>query len=316
MDLDSTFDELDAAELSSSGRSTPDKDKKQSYNYGHESEPNLEPGLTSKPPIPPTGSYVQSETFVREPRNSVTFDDAIELKFQRWFPNSAVPITTSSAADISLNGMSYEYSERVIDNDKGTITYTRSSSSMSIRGSQDQLDEDHLYSNLNAAIGNGDKLKTTVSVDLLEILQNDDNRRLPSAKLKKKKKVMSVVNKVKKDPSKSVIKSKPIVTVGSESVSLDEKINTSEKQHSRKEENSPVDFSKEDVISWMSSHQRPPTPEINESFVCYTILIIIDDIKRFNFYKITIKYTYYYIYMFLRTHFIMKITRCQHMMKS
>lgn len=273
VDLDSTFDELDAAELSSSDRSTPDKDKNQSdNNYRPECQPDLEPGLTSKPPIPPTGNNVQPETYVREPRNSVTFDDAIELKFQRWFPNSA-PIATSSAADISLNGMSYEYSERVIDNDKGTITYTRSSSSMSIRGSQDQLDEEHLYSNLNAAIGNGDKLKTSVSVDLLEILQNDNNRRLPSVKLKKKKKIVSLANKVKKDTSKSVIKSKPIVTVGNESVLLNEKTKTSERQL-KKADNSPVDFVKEDVVSWMSSHQRPPTPEINDSFVRYTIFII------------------------------------------
>lgn len=272
MDLDSTFDELDAAELSSGDNSSPVQHNRQANNYGTESQPTLEPGLISKPPIPPS----QTETFNRECRNSVTFDDAIELKFQRWFPNSAPVVVAPSATDVSLNGMSYEYSERVIDNDKGTITYTRSSSSMSIRGSQDQLDEEHLYSNLSAAIGSKDKLKGSVSVDLLEILQNDDNRRVPSAKLKKKKKTMvPVTNKVKKDTPKLVLKSKPtaktVAMVENEAtgpVTRNEKV--SERQL-KKDGDSPVDYAKEDVVSWMSSHQRPPTPELNATFVSLTL---------------------------------------------
>lgn len=264
-DLESVLDELDASELSSSGRSTPIQDDQQNANDG---QPALEPGLTSKPPIHPTGN-VQPEIFGRESKTSVTFDDAVELKFQRWFPNSA-PIVTPSVADVSLNGMSYEYSERVIDNDKGTITYTRSSSSMSIRGSQDQLDEEHLYSNLSAAIGSSDKLKTSVSVDLLEILKNDDNRRAPSAKLKKKKKTVPMMQvKVKKDSPKTVLKSKPVM-VRNESHEVTRNDPNSGKQIKRdnpKKEDDSVDYVKEDVVSWMSSHQRPPTPELNDELV-------------------------------------------------
>lgn len=221
---------------------------------------------------------MQQESFGRESKPSVTFDDAIELKFQRWFPNSA-PVASPTATDVSLNGMSYEYSERVIDNDKRTITYTRSSSSMSIRGSQDQLDEDHLYSNLNAAIGGGDKLKASVSVDLLEILQNDDNRRVSSVKLKKKKKTIPLAHKVKKDIPKTVVKSKPAVVVKSEPVVVNtepfevrtrnekhlEKV--IKKDHPNKTDDSSVDYVKDDVVSWMSSHQSPSTPESNGNIV-------------------------------------------------
>ncbi|VVC30067.1 Hypothetical protein CINCED_3A008063 [Cinara cedri] len=269
--LESTFDELDAAELSSGGRSTPVQDIQQNEN---DKQPTLEPGLKSKPPIPPAGN-VQQETFDRQSKTSVTFDDAIELKFQRWFPNSA-PIAVPTDTDVSLNGMSYEYSERVIDNDKGTITYTRSSSSMSIRGSQDQLDEEHLYSNLSAAIGGGDKLKTSVSVDLLEILQNDDNRRVSSVKLKKKKKTTPVAHKVKKDVPKTVFKSKPGIVKSDPVVMKREPIEAArneqylekviKKDHPNKTDDSSVDYIKDDVVSWMSCHQRPSTPELNGNF--------------------------------------------------
>lgn len=264
---------------------------------------------------------MQPETFGQESKNSVTFDDAIELKFQRWFPNSA-PIVSPSVTDVSLNGMSYEYSERIVDNDKGTITYTRSSSSMSIRGSQDQLDEEHLYSNLSAAIGSGDKLKASVSVDLLEILKNDDNRRAPSAKLKKKKKTVPVTQvKVKKDAPKSVMKSKPVM-VRSESHEVARNDPNSEKQIKRdqpkKEDDSSVDYVKEDVVSWMSSHQRPSTPEFNDELVSvienhYHIIYYIMLVFYFNllFHQILCKY----YYVCLRTLFLKKITRRQHMMK-
>lgn len=296
MDLDSTFDELDADELSSSGRSTPVQDERKQCDDGRDDDhrhPALEPGLTSKPPIPPTGppagQHVQQDvtSFHVEPKNSVTFDDAIELKFQRWFPNSAP--TTAAAAALSfvdvppLNGMSYEYSERVIDNDKGTITYTRSSSSMSIRGSQDQLDEEHLYSNLSAAIGaggTGDKLKSAVSVDLSEILQNDGNRRTPpsssSAKSKKKnhKRTVPVALKAKRaEAPRLSLKPKPPVTVvrtgsNAEATARNEPSpeNGTKKDRPRKVDDSPtVDYVKEDVVSWMSSHQqRSPTPEFND----------------------------------------------------
>lgn len=269
--LESTFDELDATELSSDGHSTPIQDNQQNENDG---QPTLEPGLKSKPPIPPAGN-VQQETFVPESKTSVTFDDAIELKFQRWFPNSA-PIVTPITTDVSLNGMSYEYSERVIDNDKGTITYTRSSSSMSIRGSQDHLDEDNLYSNLSAAIGSGDKLKSSVSVDLLEIIQNDDNRRLSSVKLKKKKKTIPVIHKVKKDTSKTVLKSKPVVIKNEQIVVKNQPIGVVRNgqnldkvkgDHTKKIVDSSVDYVKDDVVSWMSIHQRPSTPKLNSNIV-------------------------------------------------
>lgn len=265
MDLESTFDELDAAELSSDGRSTPIRGNDQLLQSENDNQRELEPGLTSKPPIPPTVGNAQHETFSREHgKNSVTFDDAVELKFQRWFPNSA-PAAIPSAADLPLNGMSYEYSERVIDNDKGTITYTRSSSSMSIRGNQDQLDEDHLYSNLSAAIGSADKLKASVSVDLLEVLKNDDNRRSPSVtKSKKKKKTVPVTLKVKKDAPKS----KPVV-VRSEPNEIQPRTLGKElkKDHYKTTHGSPVDDVKEDVVSWMSSHQRLSTPELNDEIV-------------------------------------------------
>lgn len=243
----------------------------------------MEPGLTSKPPIPPVG-IVQQEPFGRELKNNVTFDDAVELKFQRWFPNSA-PIPAPSATDVSLNGMSYEYSERVIDNDRGTITYTRSSSSMSIRGSQDQLDEEHLYSNLSAAIGSGDKLKTSVSVDLLEILQNDDNRRAPPAKLKKKKKTIPVTPKVKKDIpksvefKKSVLKSKPVRSEINEIIQNEQPAEKEVKREiPKRADNSPVDHVKEDIVSWMSSHQRPSTPEVSETFVSIVTDSLIENV--------------------------------------
>lgn len=277
--MEKTFDELDVAELSSDGGSTSDQDNQQQpadTGNGCNQQPALEPGLTSKPPIHPTGN-TQQETFGRETtkNNSVTFDDAIELKFQRWFPNSVPTVTPSAGANVpALNGMSYhEYSESVIDNDKGTITYTRSSSSMSIRGSQDQLDEEHLYSNLSAAIGSSDRQKTSVSVDLLDILQNDDNRRVPSAlKLKKKKKSVPVIHKVKKDAPKTLQRSKPVVVRSkpkeiagrNEQIDLEREI---KKDHPRKTDDSPVDDVKEDVVSWMSSHQRPSTPEFNGTFV-------------------------------------------------
>lgn len=263
---------MDADESLSSGHSTPIQSNVEG---GNESQRALEPGLTSKPPIPPAGNVQEETAFDREqPKSAVTFDDAIELKFQRWFPNSA-PVVTPSATDVSLNGMSYEYSERVIDKDKGTITYTRSSSSMSIRGSQDQLDEEHLYSNLSAAF-NGEKLKASVSVDLLEILQNDDNRRVPSAKSKKKKKAVPNTLRVKKDPQKSVelkksvLKSKP-TRVDANEVTRNEQSAT-EKEVKREllmrtTSSSPVDHGKEDVVSWMSSHQRASTPEFNDTFV-------------------------------------------------
>lgn len=285
--MERTFDELDVAELSSDGGSTSDQDNQQqsadTVNDCTQQQPALEPGLTSKPPIHPTGN-AQQETFGRETttkNNSVTFDDAIELKFQRWFPNSAPTVTPSAGANApALNGMSsyHEYSESVIDNDKGTITYTRSSSSMSIRGSQDQLDEEHLYSNLSAAIGTGDRQKTSVSVDLLDILQNDDNRRVPSAlKSKKKKKSVPVVHKVKKDAPKTLQRPKHVVVRNNtcsnkpkempgrnEQIDLEKEI---KKDHPRKTDDSPVDEVKEDVVSWMSSHQRPSTPEFNDTFV-------------------------------------------------
>lgn len=150
---------------------------------------------------------------------------------------------------------------------------------MSIRGSQDQLDEEHLYSNLSAAIGGGDKLKASVSVDLLEILQNDDNRRVSSVKLKKKKKTIPFAHKVKKDIPKTVVKSKPAVTVKIEPVVVNsepfevqtrnekhlEKI--IKRDHSNKIDDSSVDYVNDDIVSWMSSHQSPSTPELNGNIV-------------------------------------------------
>lgn len=200
----------------------------------------------------------------------MTFDDAVELKFQRWFPNSAPPAATPSAADaadVSLNGVSYrEYSERVIDSDKGTVTYTRSSSSMSVRGSQDQLDEEHLYSNLSAAIGAGDKLKASVSVDLLEILRNDDNRRAPSAKSKKKRKI-AVARNVKKDAPKPAARPKPVVVRAEPNVRAPAK-ETDKDRPKAADDGSPVDHDvKEDVVSWMSSHRGSSTPELNDERV-------------------------------------------------
>lgn len=221
-DLECTFDEMDAAEqLSSSGRSTPvrdeDRDVLPEPLGGDGGRPALEPGLASKPPIPPAGHALQQPDQPpfgggREAKcGAVTFDDAVELKFQRWFPHSASPpVIPATAADGPLNGVSYEYcSERVIGHERGTVTYTRSSSSMSIRGGQeDQLDEEHLYSNLSAAIG-GQKLKASVSVDLLDALRNEDDPRRrqpsPAAKFKKRTKktvpmvAASTLHKARKD---------------------------------------------------------------------------------------------------------------------
>ncbi|XP_050420916.1 centrosomal protein of 131 kDa [Adelges cooleyi] len=276
--IEDTFDELNVAELSEDSCSTSVKDNKQQK----PNDDRLEPGLTSKPPIPPTTTTGNSpqEYYGREVKNSsVTFDDAIELKFQRWFPNS-VPVsqvTTAIEPDlVSLNGMSYEYSERVIDKDKGTITYTRSSSSMSIRGSQDQLDEEHLYSNLSAAISSDDKLKATVSVDLLEVLQNDDNRRGTTIK-KKKKKITPTAVKTIKDLARSAdVKKRDGVKCKAsdgqnDAVKVSKPVVVTEKkrEHLRADVSPVDDHSKVEVVSWMSSHpnQRPATPKYSHMFM-------------------------------------------------
>ncbi|XP_025422151.1 centrosomal protein of 131 kDa-like isoform X2 [Sipha flava] len=294
--LETTFDELDADELSLDERSSP----------APLLQDALEPGLTSKPPIPPAGSGPAETSCDRDAADcrktgaAVTFDDAIELKFQRWFPNS-VPVAPAAVpretvADVSLNGVSYEYSERVIDNDRGTVTYTRSSSSMSIRGSQDQLDEEHLYSNLSAAIGGADKLcRGVVSADVLDMLhQNDDNRRGRAPTRPKPKKKISVpvaaaavAYRAKRDTTKSVLKPRtnlaaanpvPVTTVTCDTVQCDgltarheqrapDKEARKDHHQTRKLDDSPVDYATEDVVSWMSSHQlRPSTSELDDPF--------------------------------------------------
>lgn len=212
-DIESVGDGESAGDLSSSGGcSTPVRidGRPEPCDDG----PALEPGLVDKPPIPPAGHAAapRAEHFgggsseVKSCAAAVTFDDAVELKFQRWFPNSAPPqpppVAATAAADrLSLNGLtSYQYSERVVG-DSTSITYTRSSSSMSVRGGgggggpdrQQQLDEEHLYSNLSAVIGGVDKLKPSVSVDLLDALRTNDGvdngrrRQQPSAHPKFKK---------------------------------------------------------------------------------------------------------------------------------
>lgn len=43
---------------------------------------------------------------------------------------------------------------------------------------------------------------------------------------------------------------------------------TKRAEHGKKAaDHSPVDYAKEDVVSWMSSHQRPSTAEFNDDFV-------------------------------------------------
>lgn len=324
MDLEKTFDELDADELSSDGLSSPalllQDDRPQDCGDDSCDGPALEPGLTSKPPIPPVvgnGHAASPDSSFGHRTAAVTFDDAIELKFQRWFPNSApiapAAVPSEGTADVSLNGVSYEYSERVIDNDRGTVTYTRSSSSMSIRGSQDQLDEEHLYSNLSAAIGGADKLcRGSVSVDMLEILQNDDNRRAgaparPKPKKKKTPAPAAVAPKVKRDAPKSVLKSRTNAAVTAVTCKTEpsdgetvrhEHQQAPEKEArkdnpSRKPDDSPVDYATEDVVSWMSSHQlRSSTSELDDPFISR-----VDDkhcVFIFFFYRHLI---YIYIYI-------------------
>ncbi|XP_050544451.1 centrosomal protein of 131 kDa isoform X2 [Daktulosphaira vitifoliae] len=270
--VQNAFEELEVEDLSLESCSMPAK------NDDHQSnDEQLEPGLTSKPPIPPTILHSAVEYDEREKKNMpITFDDSIALKFQRWFPNSVSNSQPSEiGTDVSLKGMSYEYSQRVIDKDKGTITYTRSSSSMSIRGSEDHLDEENLYSNLNAAISCDNKLKSSMSVDLLEILHNNDNHQISSGK-KKKKKVLPVASKLKKEILKSGEVKKNLLKCkipGDQNDPVKDQpkpVNISEtkKDYSKKANTSPViDKPKEEIVSWMSTHQnqRPNTPKHNNN---------------------------------------------------
>lgn len=236
-------------------------------------QPSLVPGLTSKPPIPPTGGDVcLPETFGRANGSSATFDDAVELKFQRWFPNSApvlvpVPTTATDAyvESVASGGVS----------DRRTVTYAKSD-----RG---QLDEENLYSNLSAAIGGAsDRFGGSVSVDLSGALRGRDTdgergrmRSIAKPKIKLKKKIAPVVTPTVGHRAKNIrdtLKSKPLpapnvqpVETMARNEQLPERQPEARRDRPKNAERSPVqDYAREDVVSWMSSHlQRPSTPEFN-----------------------------------------------------
>lgn len=236
---------------------------------------SLEPGLTSKPPIPPAGGDVcLPETFGRAAANgsSATFDDAVELKFQRWFPNSApvlVPVPTT-ATDAYVESVA---SAGVSDG--RTVTYAKSD-----RG---QLDEENLYSNLSAAIGGAsDRFGGSVSVDLSGALRGRDMdgergqmRSITKPKIKLKKKTVPVVTPMVGHRAKNIretLKSKPVpaptvqpVEALARNDQLPERQPEVRRDRPKNAERSPVqDYAREDVVSWMSSHlQRPSTPEFN-----------------------------------------------------
>ncbi|XP_029347159.1 centrosomal protein of 131 kDa-like isoform X2 [Acyrthosiphon pisum] len=274
---ESAFDELDVAELSSSsdGHLTPVPPNDGTGDGEGDGQPSLEPGLTSKPPIPPGGGDARlPETFGRTANGSATFDDAVELKFQRWFPNSApvlvsVPTPATDVESVASCGSV---------GDGRTVAYAKSG-----RG---QLDEENLYSNLSAAIGGAsDRFGGSVSVDLSGALRGSDTdgdrgrtRSIAKPKIRSKKKIAPVVATTVGHRAKNIkdtFKSKQVVAAAVQPVEAvvaarNEQLSERQPAEVRRDrpknaERSPVqDYVREDVVSWMSSHlQRPSTPEFN-----------------------------------------------------
>lgn len=238
-------------------------------------QPSLEPGLTSKPPIPPGGGDARlPETFSRAANGSATFDDAVELKFQRWFPNSVpvlVPVPTP-ATDAHVEGV-----ESCGVGEGRTVAYAKSG-----RG---QLDEENLFSNLSAAIGGAsDRFGGSVSVDLSGALRGSEadgdrgrTRSIVKPKIRSKKKIAPVVAPTVGYRAKNIrdtLKSKQVVAaavqpveaeVAARNEQLSERQPEVKRDRPKNTEHSPVqDYVREDVVSWMSSHlQRPSTPDFN-----------------------------------------------------
>ncbi|XP_026805117.1 centrosomal protein of 131 kDa isoform X2 [Rhopalosiphum maidis] len=277
---ENAFDESDGAEMSSSsdGRSTPVPPNDGSVGGGGgddgDGQPALEPGLTSKPPIPPGGGDARvPETFGHVANvSAATFDDAVELKFQRWFPNSVpilVPVPTPVTDVYVENGVSVQEDRAVAHAKSG-------------RG---QLDEEHLYSNLSAAIGGAsDRFGGSVSVDLSGALRGanvDGGERSrtrstvkPKSKLKKKiAPVAAAVVSHRPKNTRDAVKSKsiaaaavqPVEAVPARNEQLPERQPETKRERPKNADRSPVqDYVREDVVSWMSSHlQRPSTPDFN-----------------------------------------------------
>jgi len=287
---ENAFDESDGAELSSSsdGRSTPvppnDKDGGGGGGGGGDGDgqPALEPGLTSKPPIPPgSGDARVPETFGRAANSgsAATFDDAVELKFQRWFPNSAPVPAPTTAADVYVESVAIAAGEG------------RTASQAYAKSGRGQLDEEHLYSNLSAAIGaaSDSRFGGSVSVDLSGALRGanvdvGDRGRTRSAaavkpKNKPKKRIAPVTPttavghrgaKSMRDAAKSksaaaaAVHPVEAVVEGNEHNHPERQPETvTRKERPKNADRSPVqDYAREDVVSWMSSHlQRPSTPD-------------------------------------------------------
>lgn len=277
---ESVFDESDGAELSSSsdGHLTPVPPNDGIGDGDGDGQPSLEPGLTSKPPIPPGGGDARlPETFGRVANGSATFDDAVELKFQRWFPNSApvlIPVP-SPATDVHVESVISGGSGSV--GDGRTVAYAKSGRS--------QLDEENLYSNLSAAIGGAsDRFGGSVSVDLSGALRGSDAdsdrgriRSIAKPKIRSKKKIAPVVAATVGHRSKNIkdtLKSKQVAAatvqpveaaVAARNEQPPERQPEVRRDRPKNAERSPVqDYVREDVVSWMSSHlQRPSTPELN-----------------------------------------------------
>lgn len=268
----------------SDGRSTPVPPNNDSGGGGGDGDgqPALEPGLTSKPPIPPgSGDARVSETFGRATNSGsvATFDDAVELKFQRWFPNSAPVAAPTTAAEVYVESVGIAAGDGRI----AAQTYAKSG-----RG---QLDEEHLYSNLSAAIGaaSDSRFGGSMSVDLSGALRGasadiGDRGRTRSAavakpKNKSKKRIASVtattaISQRSVKSTRDTAKSKSVAATAVHPVEA--AVARNEHHHQEKQpetvtrkdrpknaDRSPVqDYAREDVVSWMSSHlQRPSTPD-------------------------------------------------------
>lgn len=206
-----------------------------------------------------------------------TFDDAVELKFQRWFPNSApVPVPTTTA-DVYVESVTIAAGEG------------RTAAQAYSKSGRGQLDEEHLYSNLSAAIGaaSDSRFGGSVSVDLSGALRGanvdvgDRGRTRSAAAVKPKNKpkkritpvtATTVVGHRSVKSTRDAAKSKSVATVHSvEAVVARNEHHHPERQpetvtkrdRPKNADRSPVqDYAREDVVSWMSSHlQRPSTPD-------------------------------------------------------
>lgn len=205
----------------------------------------------------------------------------MELKFQRWFPNSAPVPAPTTAADVYVESVAIA----AVEGRTAAQAYAKSG-----RG---QLDEEHLYSNLSAAIGaaSDSKFGGSMSVDLSGALRGasadvgDRGRTRSAAAIKPKNKpkkriapvtaTTAVGHRGSAKSTRDAAKSKSVATAAAVHP-VEATVTRNEHHHPEKQpetvmrrerpknaDRSPVqDYAREDVVSWMSSHlQRPSTPD-------------------------------------------------------